>query len=286
MESGNVQDLSWQDYETVTKYIYEMLGVQYGIKVISFGKNSKVKGKSGIMHQVDVLTEELVQGRAHRTAIECKFRKKKVTKETVMTLHSIMVDADIAGGIIVCKAGYTPDTLTYAEHLGIKLVELREVGDDREVNIGTLETDIKFTITRSKIVSIDLGSIQIIDENELMKMFFPGYAIIRTPDGREIPFDKYLNAYCNELADRDQLLKTITINYPSVEGKLIRRGQSEQSDIQKISFAGFRHKIDKSSKRSFEIVDQVWMVMKEIFEKQTFVISEGGLVYQTFDNKA
>ncbi len=88
MESGNRKDLDWQEYEAITKYIYEILGVQYGIKVIGYGGDNKVQGKSGVKHQVDVLTGQDQGGRTHLTAIECKFLKKKVTKETVMKLRS------------------------------------------------------------------------------------------------------------------------------------------------------------------------------------------------------
>lgn len=46
MENKSSTDLTWQEYEAVTKYIYEMLGVQYGIKIMGYGKDCKVQGKS------------------------------------------------------------------------------------------------------------------------------------------------------------------------------------------------------------------------------------------------
>jgi hypothetical protein len=287
MESGN-KGLNWQEYEKVTKYLYEMLGTQYGIKVVSYGKDSKVQGKSGVMHQVDVLTEQLVEGRVHQTAIECKFRKKKVTKEMVMVLHSIIADAGIASGIIVCKMGYTPDTLTYAEHVGIRLVELREmekgrVGGEDNIEVGILDLNNHITITRANITSIDLGSIQITDDVEIMAMRYTNDAIILSPDGTKIPFGEYLNAYYNELNRQNQLLKTITINFPPVKGKLLRVDRDDQPDIEKISFTGFLCKIDASSKRSFQLVDQVWMIMKEIFEKKAYKLSKSGMLFRDTD---
>ena len=145
----NEQD--WEQYEAITKYIYAALGAQYGIKVIGYGRKFKVKGKSGVHHQVDVLTEQSNgEGQLH-TAIECKYWNRKVNKDVVMKLSKIMEDSDITTGIIVCKAGFTRDSQTFAEHEGIKLVELREAEENdgefqKTIEIGTL--DIHFNIER------------------------------------------------------------------------------------------------------------------------------------------
>lgn len=49
-------DLDWKGYEAITKYIYETLGKKYGVKVVGYGRNFKVVGKTGVEHQIDVLT--------------------------------------------------------------------------------------------------------------------------------------------------------------------------------------------------------------------------------------
>ncbi len=135
--------LDWEEYEAITQYIYGALGAKYGIKVIGCGRNCKVKGKSGATYQIDVLTEQSDGKKSRLTAIECKFLKEKVTNDTVMKLVCIMEDTGIESGIIVCKTGFTRDTLLYAEHKGIKLVELREAQEnDKEIIKLKLETDI------------------------------------------------------------------------------------------------------------------------------------------------
>lgn len=284
VNEGN-NDLDWEGYEAITQYIYKMLGHEYGIKVKAYGKDCKVQGKSGVKHQVDVLTEQLHGEDYLLTAIECKFLKRKVTKEIVMKLHSIMIDADISSGIIVSTIGFTKDTITYAEHLGIKLVELKEAEKDDvngapTINIGLLEIHNQATITRPIIVSIDLGNVQITNEDEIMGLRCDTYATILTSEGREIAFKKYLDAYYKELIHQNQLLKTITINYPSVKGKLISKLIDNQPEIEKITFNGFLCKIDASSKSSFQLVDQVWMIMKEIFEKNSYKLSKSGMLFK------
>lgn len=284
MAEDNDIGLDWKDYEEITKYIYEMLGAGYGIKIRSFGSKSKIQGKSGVKHQIDVLTEQINGDKIILTAIECKFLKKKVTKEVVMKLSETMRDADIASGIIVTTNGFTPDTLTFADHLGIKLVELREVGQDDtiggQIDVGILEVNLGVTLTRPKITSIDFGSIQITDQDELMMLRFPGHAIIMTPDGRKIAFDQFVNTYCKEVGKREQLLKTITLAFPHVKGKLIRNYSDTEVEIEKMEFSGFLVESDESTKKLFQLVDQVWMIMKEIFEKNTFKLSKSGLLFK------
>lgn len=284
MENKDSAELTWQEYEGLTKYIYEMLGSKYGIKVKGYGKDCKVTGKSTVKHQVDVLTEQLGQDKPNLCAIECKFLKSKVTKDTVMKLHSIMADCDIASGIIVSKMGFTRDTLTYAEHLGIKLVELREFDDDnnqdaKDVTLADIFIHSNILIKRPVIVSIDLGSVQITEEREIMAMHIQHYAMIHTPEGRTIPFNKYLREFCEQLHKNKIFLKTTNVNYQPVHGKLVRMHDSQQYEIEKISFSGFLCEIDASSKRSFQLVDQVWMIMKEIFEKTSYKLTKSGIIF-------
>lgn len=277
MESGSNKELDWEEYEAITKYIYETLGAEYGIKVVGYGRDNKVVGRSGVKHQLDVLTEQIEGEGVHLTAIECKFLKKKVTKDTVMKLRSVMDDANISNGIIVCKKGFTRDTLTYAEHVGIKLVELWE-SEKEDVNLGILKSFIKCTVTRINIVSIDLGSIRITNENEIMSIRCGNYASIITWDGKEIPFRNYVDAYCDEVNRLGGLLNTVTVNYPPVKGKLVGVYTDKQPEVEKISISGFRFKMDKSSHHSFEIIDQVHMIMKEIFENEGYKLLKSGIL--------
>lgn len=273
-------ELNWEEYESVTKYIYETLGEQYGIKVIGYGRDFKVKGKSGITHQIDVLTEQSDGEGVHQTAIECKFIKKNVTKDIVMKLLQVMEDGGIESGIIVCKTGFTRDTQIYAEHKGIKLVELRVVyeddnNDNRTMEIGTLEININMKVSRANVTSIDFGSMLITSEKEIMSMY---YLKLHDSYDRQIPFTKYMMAFSDELQSRRELLKTATIDFP-FSGKLFLRLQDREINVEKISITGFFTKTDKSSKRSFHLTDQVWMIMKEIFDKKALALSKSGIIW-------
>jgi len=273
-------ELDWEEYEAITQYIYGALGEQYGIKVIDFGRNCKVKGKSGVTYQIDVLTEQSDGKKIHRTAIECKFIKDKVTNDTVMKLRGIMEDAGIESGIIVCKTGFTRDTLMYAEHKGIKLVELREALENdrdfkRTLEIGTLDIRMNFMVSRANITSIDFGSKVITDEGEIMAMYS---AKLHNSYGSALDFMKFIRHFSDELESRNELLKTTTIDYP-LKIKLFLKFQGKEIATEKISITGFFTKTDKSTTRSFLLTDQVWMIMNELFDKRILTLSKSGLIW-------
>ena len=52
---SDANNLDWKTYESITKYIYETLGEKSGVKIKGYGNRCKVPGKSGVIHQIDVL---------------------------------------------------------------------------------------------------------------------------------------------------------------------------------------------------------------------------------------
>lgn len=106
---GKPNELDWKLYELITKYIYETLGQQHGVKIKGYGNTCVVTGKTGVDHQIDVLTAHSDGVHEYLTAIECKYWKKKVNKDVVMKVAGIIEDANINKGVIVSKGGFTPD---------------------------------------------------------------------------------------------------------------------------------------------------------------------------------
>jgi len=199
-----------------------------------------------------------------------------------MKLQSVMEDADIESGIIVCKAGYTKATMNYAAYKGIKLVELREPGagdmnGEHTIDVGILDINLTGTLTRPIITKIDLGAKVITDQNEIMAMH---YTTMFNSDGKEVRFNTCLREFSEELHMEDDLMKRKTKIYTPAGGRLIWPSKEEELIIEKIVITGFLTKADTSSKQSFQIVDQVWLIMKEIFEKNTFKLSKAGMLYR------
>ncbi len=178
MEHRNT--LNWKTYESITKYIYETLREEFNINIEGYGNDCKVKGKSNVYHQIDVLTSESDGTRSYRTAIECKYWNKRINKDTVMKLWAIRTDCDIEEGIIVSKKGFTNDAQKFAKHYNIKLVQLRETGDEdpkiqKDLEIGILDLKINSTLRRPKILQITANTIDghsiVLSEKEQYKIF-------------------------------------------------------------------------------------------------------------------
>jgi predicted helicase len=156
--------LEKQRFLLFLKFFYETLGSQSGVSIKGYGNTCIVKGKSGVRHQIDVLTAHSDGTTIHETAIECKFRKGKVNKDVVMKLVQILEDTGISKGIIVSKSGFTCDGILYAKYKDIGIIHLREYEEkdlrdsSPKIDIATLDLNIKINVKRPKITSIDIGA--------------------------------------------------------------------------------------------------------------------------------
>jgi len=148
----------WQSYEDLVKDIYLALGRDKGVKIKCHGAKCTVIGKSGVEHQIDVLTSHSDGIHEYSTAIECKhWNYDNVDKDIVMKLSEIIEDAGISKGVIVAKKGFTPDAIKYAKSRNISLVELREpIEKDWEGRVKNIVIDLNViypSITKLKFLA-------------------------------------------------------------------------------------------------------------------------------------
>ncbi|MDF0707670.1 restriction endonuclease [Flagellimonas okinawensis] len=275
--------LDWKEYEAITKYIYETLGKEFGVTIEGYGITCKVEGRSGSFHQIDVLTKQSNGVHQFRTAIECKCLKNKVTKGTVMKLVSTIKDARIDKGVIVSKSGFASGAVNFAREYNIGLVELREAQENdfqehsKEIHIGDLNLNSKVRITRPQILNIDIGnnqSIEIRDEWDYYNY------IITLKNQTKIPLLKYVNEFRNEVNLQNKKGKIINKHYEIPNANLFNKKSLTTIEINEIIFTGQLIEIDASQSLSFKLVDQVWLIMKSIFEERVFTFSESGLIVE------
>lgn len=273
--------LDWKKYEAIAKYIYETLGKQSGVKIKGYGSNCWITGKSGVAHQIDILTTHSDGIHEYQTAIECKYWKEKINKDIVMKVSDITEDAGLNKGVIVSRSGFTPDGIEYAKYRNIGLVELREIeekdleGKSTNFDIGILEVHTKCIIHRPEILNIEIDSVENI---QIEKEFWKNGTIVMCPNGDQVPFANYIKEFQNELHLQDKLSQTITKCYEIPGGRLINEQTNSSVNFTEIIFTGMLKKIDKSSNVRFKIVDKVWLIMKSIFEKRTYTFSESGII--------
>lgn len=278
-----LNNLDWKQYEAITKYIYESLGKQSGVKIKGYGSNCKVIGKSGVAHQIDILATHSDGIHAYLTAIECKYWKEKVDKDIVMKVSSIIEDSGINKGVIVSRSGFTADGIEYAKYRNIGLVELREVeekdleGSPAKIDLGILELRISTTLRRPEIVRIEIDSVE---NTQIEKEFWNNKYIISLSNGNKVSFASYLKDFQDELHRQNKEWQAISKRYEVPSARLINGKTNSSVIINIIILTGVLKKIDENFTQQFTLVDQVWLIMKSLFEKKTFTFSKNGIIIE------
>ncbi len=274
--------MDWKDYEEITKYIYEALGKQAGVKIVGYGRACKIKGKSGVSHQIDILTSHTDGIHDYRTAIECKYWKEKVNKDFVMKLERIIEDAGIEKGVIVSKMGFTEDGYLYAKHKNIGLVELREI-EERDWKeqakkpnffVGELILKTKVERRRPEILSIEFDFVDSNQQSEKINLY---QWILRSKAGIEIPLEFYLTYFQDKLHEEepDKIVKEY---FEFKDSNLTNTLTKKITQINGFTLTGKLTITNLDSQRQFNIVDEVWMIMKSLFENRSFTISKSGMI--------
>lgn len=275
------RNLDWKTYESITKYIYETLGKEFGVKIKGYGSTCKVIGKSGVEHQIDVLTSHSDGVHIYLTAIECKYWKEKVNKDIVMKLAEIIQDSNIDKGIIVCKNGFTQDGIDYAKHKNIELVELREIEENdlnenpKEIHIGDLQLHITTSIKRTEILNIDIGDNRNIGVK--CELDYLNFLVIREDERPKTLFD-YITEFRNDVNPQNKKIERLTKHYKIPNGVIYNRETKESLKINGITFIGQLREISDNKDLEFRLVDNVWLIMKSIFNERTFTFTDSGLI--------
>ncbi|MDE0302624.1 MAG: restriction endonuclease [Gammaproteobacteria bacterium] len=120
-----VMKMEWQSYEKLVKDIYQELGKAAGVKIECWGPACRAQGKSGEYHQIDVLTSHDDGIHTYKTAIECKYWNKKVSKRSILELSSMLQDTGIEKGVLISKSGFTNSAKMVAKLNNVSLIHLK-----------------------------------------------------------------------------------------------------------------------------------------------------------------
>lgn len=133
------------DYEKLAQKIYEEILALQGVENIDVRHNVKIKGKSGVEHQIDVFWEYKYAGIVHRVLIECKHYSHAVSLLHVRNLHGLTIDIPNSTGIIVTTIGFQSGAKEYADfyELGLKLIR-KPRGEDWDGYIQIVNIQLKF----------------------------------------------------------------------------------------------------------------------------------------------
>jgi hypothetical protein len=269
--------MDWKDYENITKHIYETLGHKSGVKIICHGNDCKVFGKSKVEHQIDVLTSHSDGIHEYKTAIECKYWEKTINKDIVMKVAEIIEDAAINKGVIVSKNGFTPDGIDYARYKNIGLVELREMTDeDWEGRLKTLSVEVNVMIPQYTGFNFIIS--------QMPPPSFPtekanlGLFILKRPDNEEEDLTAIVQDFNREIAKQKEG-ELFEKTYEMEGGAIVTYIPSgETFSITGLKISG----ILRIGKTGFSIKGEeyVWLIMKSMFEGNTYMINRDGEINQ------
>lgn len=266
--------MKWQDYEEITKHIYETLGKAHGTKIEGYGKNCKVTGKSGIQHQIDVLTSHSDGVHTYKTMIECKYWTQKVDKDIVMKVAEIVDDANLSKGIIVSRNGFTSDATNYAEHKNIGLVELREPTDkDWKGRIRNIRINLNMmlpTITDFELIIANTTEIPRWLESKLNRN--PELFSIRYSDDTTTPLETIFERFNSELSKKERN-ETLEQNQSFDSNTLLLYNPTNETiPINGIKING----ILKIAKQTINLHgdNYILLIMKSIFESKEYSITK------------
>lgn len=202
-----------------------------------------------------------------------------------MKLLAIINDTDIQRGIIVSKSGYTPDAQQFAKHHNILIVQLKEAGKEypeqqRELHLFDLGINIGINIRRpivTNIVAKDIEnkSITLHEEDQFYIFLKHANGKITNLFDEIMVFKKYIN-------EQDP---SISVSKEYSHDQCLLYFPTSIHQIKSITYTGSLSVLDTNERKEFSIIDRVWLLMEKIFEQQTFVVSESGIIVDTTARK-
>ncbi len=133
-----------EDYEKLAQKIYEDILALDGVENIDVQHDVKVKGKSGVEHQIDVFWEYRYAGITHKVLIECKHYGHRVSLLHVRNLHGLLTDIPNSTGILVTTVGYQSGAEAYAKFYEMGLKRIRKPqGEDWDGCIQIVNIDMQ-----------------------------------------------------------------------------------------------------------------------------------------------
>ncbi len=110
----------WRELEEVVADVFRGRG--YRVQ-----RNVKLRGASGVSHEIDVLATYATPLGEVKVAVECKRHASPVTKDAVMKLREEIQDLCIEKGILVSTSGFTEGAIRYARKVNIELWDLSKL---------------------------------------------------------------------------------------------------------------------------------------------------------------
>lgn len=117
----------WKKYEEQTAELFRSLGCHVEVGATVKGARAK--------HKIDVWVVFTRFGIETKWVVECKFWRKPVTKEKVLSLRVVVEDVGADRGILVSQVGFQPGAVHAAKHTNIFLTGLAELKEQAQEDL-------------------------------------------------------------------------------------------------------------------------------------------------------
>lgn len=160
-------------YEQLTKATYQAILRKEGVNTIEVQHNIKVKGRSGVEHQIDVYWSFIQAGIEHKVVIECKNYASSISLEKVRNIFGVLHDIGSAQGLMVTKTGYQSGAADFAKYYNIGLKILRKPIDDdwqgrvKNININLIAKSVISTKDKPLTASLYIQPIDDAQEKRI-----------------------------------------------------------------------------------------------------------------------
>ncbi len=114
-----------KDYELLTQKIYKAILESEGVENLEVKHDEKVRGKSGVEHQIDVFWEYKYAGVSHKVLIECKYYSKAVSLIHARNMLGLLNDIPNSQGLLVTTQGFQSGVIDFCNHYEINLKRIR-----------------------------------------------------------------------------------------------------------------------------------------------------------------
>lgn len=111
----------WKAFEELVKKIYDIFLSEYDKNV---KHDIKIKGKSGLEHQIDVFVEIFMPILTIKDIIDCKHWNSRVKKSDVKEIYTTRDEVNANRATIISRKGFQSGAIQFAKFNGINLYKI------------------------------------------------------------------------------------------------------------------------------------------------------------------
>lgn len=169
-----------KNLESYVQYVYQKL-LEFVDEGAVVSTNVSIQGKTGARHEFDVFYEFEHLNIKHRIAIECKDWNTPVAIGEIRDFNSKLEELNNISGVMVAKSGYQSGAKQYAEGMGIRLMEEKDLPTFTEIVAGVIK---KAFLPNNKVEGRPFWTLMEVQNDEVTGTYFS------LPNGKKpsVPF--------------------------------------------------------------------------------------------------